>query len=330
MSHLLQEKALSVDDVLLVPKEGILNSRSQAQLKTFLCSAPMDTVTGYEMVKAMLAHDELAVVSRFLPEEERDKCIKEFAGNPRVYFAVGFKDYESTLNKTSQQINIALDIAHGDMTLLHKLTEKLAESDLVDRIMSGSICTWQAALRAIEAGCTDLRVGVGPGAACTTRLMTGCGYPNLSAVYQIAQRTEKYSGVTVIADGGVKHPGDAVKYMSAGAHAVMMGSAFSRTKESAGWKEVDGKLIKSYRGQASAAFQVDQFGSSNRCPEGASSSSYAWDGLTVSDVIGKYHGGMQSALSYLGLSSTDQLHPDNVEFVQITAATYIEGTPHGT
>lgn len=348
MKHLLEEKALSTNDVLLVPKQGIVASRSEVDstANPIFYSAPMDSVTGPEMVKAMWKmRAESPVVNRFMSKKDRKKVAKEYHNEEDVFFSIGLLELMGGDNVIRMFYNdptpmsYALDIAHGDMEVAWELIPKFIEDTQAYYFMSGSICTPEAAIRAVNAGCTHLRVGVGPGAACTTRLVTGCGFPNLSAVYRIKKAVGP--NIKVIADGGIKHPGDVVKYLAAGADGVMMGSIFSKAKESAGWKteelsffdKLRGKkprLYKTYRGQASADFQFDQYDRIKNTPEGASSKPFYWDGkTTVDSILAEYYGGIKSACSYLGLDSMEDLKPSNVEFVQITSATYIEGTPHG-
>ena len=359
----LETEFLTIDDVSLVPKFGTLNSRSEAILKPFIYSAPMDTVTGYALTDAMLKAGEYPVVSRFLKESELKDTITSFAKNPNCFFAVGFDkglstflDIVSTISDkyewtSDTKINLALDIAHGDMAKAHATSKVLRSYGFVGNIMSGSICTPDAAIRAIESGCTHLRIGVGPGAVCSTRRMTGVGVPQLSAVYLIAKTVQEQMNlnhIQIIADGGIKEPGDAVRYLAAGATGIMLGSVLSRTLESAGWesitdyeiqdysKPISGPpavtttLKKQYRGQASASFQTSQFGQSHRCPEGVTSNSFTWDGeSTVDKLVGKFRGGCSSAISYLGIESMSALTPANVEFIRITPSAHIEGAPNG-
>jgi IMP dehydrogenase len=380
----LDSEFLTTSDVALVPQRGTLRSRKDVEIKPFVYSAPMDTVTGFETTSEMLRLGEFPVVSRFISEEERTRIAEKWMGHPNLFWAIGLNDapefiafaqkhlhhYESLASeRTSLRANIAIDIAHGDMDTAHELVAEIRADDslasVIGLIMSGSICTPSAAERAFEAGCTHLRIGVGPGAACTTRLMTGIGVPQLSAVYNIHKEL-RLSGtrelVTLIADGGIKHPGEAVKYLAAGADAIMMGSAFSKALESPGWtkhqqplkdflEELAGpdihnplpipfplpeppvRLSKSYRGQASGAFQKDIYGKKNICPEGASSEVFFWDSeTTVESIVLKYRGGLASAMSYLGIETTQLLNPENanVVFIKQTPSAYVEGTPHGT
>jgi IMP dehydrogenase len=131
----------------------------------------------------------------------------------------------------------------------------------------------------------------------------------------------------LIADGGIKESGDAVKYLAAGADAIMLGNLLSRTMESAGWSE---EGIKHYRGQASSSFQKDFLGKDPDCAEGACSDAFFRDpDVTVKRLVKEFEGGLASALSYLGMTSSAGLNPDKVTFIKITAAAYIESLPHG-
>ena len=261
--HILATEWLTTRDVSLLPGIGTANSRSDIDIGPFIYSAPMDTVTGLQLTNAMAAVGEFPVVSRFV--KDRKECLQAHWDNPNVFFAIGFSDLSdpSFWIKNSNPVNVTLDIAHGDMWKAHEATANLRTNPFVRYIMSGSICTVGASIRAIKHGCTHLRIGVGPGAACTTRLKTGVGAPNLSAVYRIhahlvANGLRKQ--VTLIADGGIKEPGDAAKYLAAGADAIMIGGVLSKVRESAGWlrgvRSTNACLYKSYRGQASAEFQL--------------------------------------------------------------------------
>lgn len=348
--HLLAAEWLSTADVQLRPKKGILVSRKDAKLQPFIFSAPMDTVTGLELTRAMVAQNEMPVVSRFTGDEYW-AAMKEFPAHPNVWFAVGaLQNLDTWLAQVSKlaetvpelKLNLAVDIAHGHSLVgLHTL-EFLRKQPWVNGLMSGSICTPEGALESIMAGATALRVGVGPGSRCTTRLQTGFGLPQLSAVYRIWDATNWFN-VPIIADGGIRTAGDAVKYIAAGATGVMMGNIFSTVEESAGWKiklpfHREGALMivdnsslqvtkyKQYRGQASAEFQQDMLGQSNDCPEGVSGPQITPEG-TCAEVIAEFRGGMQSAISYAGLASITDMNPNHVTFERVTGAGYQEGMP---
>lgn len=344
-------KTFTVDDIELIPGYGVLESRSVAKLRPFIFSAPMDTVTGQSLTKEMMRLGECAVVCRFLPEAYK-LCLKEFNSNPNCWFSVGnlksltgfLKLLEEVDNDMglpdSVALNISIDVAHGDSVVASKVADYLIKQPFVKQLMSGSICTADGAKRAVDSGCSYVRVGVGPGAACTTRLQTGFGTSQASTVASIA--TSLDGAAYVVADGGIRRPGDACKYLALGADYIMLGRALSRTRESAGWevdlgfKRTEGGLIvkdgepclrKQYRGQASAAFQISQTGVANAAPEGASSDYFTPEG-TVKDVVDEYRSALRSAISYSGFSSLDQ-YVGNVQWQICTASAALEAQPHG-
>ena len=331
----LDKEFLTTDDVSLVPRQGVLSSRSEAILKPFIYSSPMDTVTGLQLTSKMREMGHYPVVCRFL-KEEWTQTLQAHSNDPNVFFAVGTKEWYTAerLSIFDTPVSINIDIAHGDTIEVQKLYEQYANEPYVGYLMSGSICTPEAALRAVNSGCTHLRIGIGPGSACTTRLKTGCGVPQLSAVYLIHRELERAGlrdQVELIADGGVRNPGDAVKYLAAGADSIMMGNRFAPTIESAGWEEdFSGKLVKKYRGQASADFQKDHYNKQPDCAEGATSNDFTIPLYSAERVIKEFEGGVRSAISYLGLENINELTPDNVTFIKVTASAIQEAKPHGT
>jgi len=346
----LESNYLTADDVLLSPQSGVLASRKHAEIQPFIYTAPMDTITGKDMTDAMVELGEFPVVCRYLPEWA--EVFAEHYDNPNVWFAVGadlspLDDGIRFLMDNGQfqnaQLSICVDIAHGDSPVGRAAIEKLAKIPQVKNIMCGSIATAYQARAIVAAGATHLRIGIGPGSVCTTRLMTGIGVPQLSAVYNIHSGLGLLrSKVKLIADGGIRYPGDAVKYMAAGADAIMMGSMFKACPETPGWEHltepwldadgfptdavVTGKKVKRYRGQASASFQKSQ-GFSFKCAEGAETAEIEQGAFAV-EVIEQFRGGLASALSYLGMTSTRDLCPENVEFIRITPAGLSENRPH--
>lgn len=352
--HLLDKEILSADDVLLVPKYGKLRSRSHAKLRPFIFSAPMDTVTGPKLAAAMRSIGEIPVVSRFksevIPQKEFDESMDQYLidtdGDFDVFWAVGgdvedINEFFARRDRLGckEKVSVAIDIAHGHSITGHQALVHIKKSKRAFNVMCGSICTDAAALAAIGLGATHLRVGIGSGSVCTTRNITGCGFVQLSAIYKIyrcLELNDLIDDVTIIADGGIRQPGDAVKYLAAGAHSIMLGRGLSQTDESAGWfikdrfKNITAYDMreKSYRGQASYDFQKDVLNRDAACPEGVALSPFK-PNTTVQKVIEMYRGGVSSAISYLGLGTIDDFGPDAVEFIKVTTAGYIEGTPHG-
>lgn len=339
----LKDEFLTTDDVLLSPGLGKLKSRQDAILNKYIYSSPMDTVTGLELTRAMIENNHFAVVCRFT-KDQWFETLQEFGSNPDVFFAVGSKKTDAEgllaglmLTDPEAKVSINIDVAHGDTEYIHELYKWYSEQEFVGNIMSGSICTPDAAIRAVDSGCTHLRVGVGPGSACTTRIKTGCGLPQLTAVFYIDAALRLHgmrNRVQIIADGGVRQPGDAVKYIAAGADAVMLGNRLSQTIESQGWfdhKEhwwSKTRKAKRFRGQASRQFQQEMLGKNPSCAEGASGE-LIYPTQSAKEVIQEFEGGMRSALSYLGLISMDELNSNNVTFIKVTPSAYTEGTPHG-
>ena len=171
---ILENEFLTTDDVLLVPKYGQLHSRSQAKLKPFIYSAPMDTVTGTNLTTAMLELGEFPVVCRFL-EAEYIECLRRYVTNPNCFFAVGaldrigdFIDAVQLIDSESPlpegiKISVAVDVAHGDSVVAEETIRFLRSQSFIGHIMSGSIATPDGAIRSLEWGCTHIRIGVGGG-----------------------------------------------------------------------------------------------------------------------------------------------------------------------
>lgn len=353
MHEILLEESLTVDDVLLVPRFGVLNSRSDAELYPFIYSAPMDTVTGYELSKELNRLGHIPCVSRAL-QEEWTKCFDLAEENKLVFFAVGPNDgsmhrlLNILNNKPNLKVAVAVDIAHGHSIVGRQMIRILRELPQVVEIMSGSICTPEAAIECISWGCTHLRCGIGGGSLCSTRIQTKIGFPGLSSIHKIYNAIQGHRHVRnypihLIADGGIRYPGDAVAYLAAGADGVMLGKAFSQCEESAGWVDRSfpethhgesilqplpvSQKIKHYRGQASKEFQLST-GKAGKYIEGVTGPEITPKG-TAADVVNEFEAGVRSAISYLGLTKLSDLKPENVEFIRQTTSGYIEGTPHG-
>ena len=188
----LSQEYLSTNDVLLLPTQGILKSRSNASvLDTYIYSSPMDMVTGVELCRAMLKHNQSPVFCRFLSEEKKRLALDLFGSDSNFWFTVGasFDDYNYIKQYCLQndiKVNISVDVAHGDTVHLQKIYNLYSESSFCKNLMSGTIATANSANSCIRNGCTHLRVGIGPGSACSTRIVTGCGVPNLTAVYNLS------------------------------------------------------------------------------------------------------------------------------------------------
>lgn len=271
---------------------------------------------------------------------------KDSKGRLLVGAAVGVKD--DTLKRTEALLGagtdvIVIDIAHGHNVRVLETVALLKKTFGTSiEIIAGNIATTEAAKDLIRAGVDGLKVGIGPGAACTTRVVTGVGVPQLTAIQDVLKVARK-ANIPVNADGGVKNSGDFSKALAAGASSVMMGSLLAGCKESPGEYVMDrGVAYKFYRGMASheagtekikidglsaggdaQAGEADGF---TRSPEGASGKiPFKGDaGMVLSDLIA----GLRSSMSYLGAHTLSEFHK-NAQFIRMTPAGALESRPHG-
>lgn len=227
---------------------------------------------------------------------------------------------------------LVLDSAHGhSLNILNCI--KLIKDNYPDvQLIAGNIATSEAAEELIKAGADAVKVGIGPGSICTTRVVAGVGVPQITAIYQVAQLAKKY-GVPVIADGGIKYSGDLAKAICAGADVIMMGSIFAGCEESPGASEIfEGRQYKVYRGMGSIAAMEKgskdryfQTGSKKLVPEGVEGR-VPYKGV-LADTIYQLIGGLRSSMGYCGTHTIPELK-ENGKFVRITNAGLIESHPH--
>ena len=229
---------------------------------------------------------------------------------------------------------IIIDTAHGHSAgVVKKLKEAKAAFPNID-IVVGNVATGEAAKMLAEAGADAVKVGIGPGSICTTRVVAGVGVPQLSAVYDVAKALEG-TGVPLIADGGLRYSGDVVKAIAAGGYSVMIGSLVAGTEESPGDTIIfNGRKFKSYRGMGSLEamengskdryFQADTADKKKLVPEGIAAR-VPYKG-TLFEVIYQLVGGLRSVMGYCGAKDISSLH--NAKFVRITNAGVLESHPH--
>lgn len=227
---------------------------------------------------------------------------------------------------------VALDSAHGhSMNIINKVKEiKAAFPEL--QVIAGNIATAEAAKALIDAGADCIKVGIGPGSICTTRVVAGIGVPQVTAIYDVCQEAKKY-GIPVIADGGIKYSGDCVKAIAAGADIIMMGSLLAGCDESPGEFEIyQGRRFKVYRGMGSLAAMEKgskdryfQTGSKKLVPEGVEGR-VPYKG-PLSDTIFQLIGGLRSGMGYCGTPTIADLK-ENGKFIRITGAGLKESHPH--
>ncbi len=227
---------------------------------------------------------------------------------------------------------VVIDTAHGHSKGVSEAVKKIKSRFPGLQVIAGNVATAAATRELIEAGADSIKVGIGPGSICTTRVVTGVGVPQITAVYDCAEEADKH-GIPVIADGGVKYSGDVVKALAAGASVVMLGSLLAGTEESPGDMEIyQGRSFKVYRGMGSLGamacgsrdryFQED---SKKLVPEGVEGR-VPYKG-PLAETIYQLVGGLRSGMGYCGTASIEQLRK-NTQFMKITAAGLRESHPH--
>jgi IMP dehydrogenase len=348
--------ALSYDDVLLVPRRSGVGSRShpvtttrfsrRIRLELPVVSANMDTVTEHAMAAEMARLGGLGVIHRFLSVErqcaevaavvaegpENDRSTPGRAGGLAVAAAVGVQtDARARASALAEAGADALvvDVAHGHaehvFAAMQAVREEVGpELDLV----VGNVATAEGARDLAQAGADAVKVGVGPGSACTTRVVTGVGVPQLSAVLWCSEALAD-ADVPLIADGGIRAGGDVAKALAAGGDCVMVGNVLARSVESPGETvEHDGRAYKTYRGMASHGAAATRPGSAGRRPDAAE----GVEGLvplagSASELVRQLVGGLRSSMSYAGALDLPSFR-ERARFVRITAGGLRESLPH--
>lgn len=265
-----------------------------------------------------------------------DSC-KDDMGRLRVAAAVGATPDELERAKAlvgTQVDALVVDTAHGHSQMVIDQVKRIKDAFPDTDIVGGNIVTPEAALDLIAAGADAVKVGVGPGSICTTRVISGAGMPQLTAVMDVCQAAAE-SGVPVIADGGIRLSGDITKALAGGAHSVMIGSLFAGTAESPGETVFyDGRTYKVYRGMGSikamqkgskARYMQQDIEANKLVPEGVEGR-VPYRG-SLADSIHQLMGGLRSGMGYCGTDSLEALRTDT-EFVKITAAGIQESHPH--
>ena len=342
-------EALTFDDVTLVPKYSeILPSEvdtsiiltSHLRLKIPLLSSAMDTVTESRMAIAIANAGGLGIIHRNLEISKQLLEIKKVkAKKLLVGAAVGagpneFKRAEAILKENVDMI--VVDTAHGHTKKVSEIIKFIKKNkNKKTALCAGNIATAQAAKFLLNLGVDIIKVGIGPGSICTTRLVAGIGVPQLSAILNVRNGL-KNKNIKVISDGGIKYSGDLAKAFAAGADAVMIGSLFAGTDETPGKLiKKNGKLFKSFRGMGSVGamnkgsadryFQSKQKDTSKYVPEGVEG--FAKYKGKVENIIFKLIGGLKSSMGYLGSKQIKNLR-DKPQFVKITKAGFYESMVH--
>ena len=343
------KEALTFDDVTLAPKySNILPSEVDTsiiltkflKLKIPLLTSAMDTVTESKMAIAIAKAGGIGIIHRNLNIKKQVEEIKKVKKQKLlVGAAVGAGSNELARAKAilKEGINmIVVDTAHGHTKKVSEMIKFIKkEKNSKTALCAGNIATAEAARYLDKLGVDIIKVGIGPGSICTTRLVAGIGVPQLTAILNVRNALKK-SKVKIISDGGIKYSGDLAKAFAAGADAVMIGSLFAGTDETPGKLiKKNGKLFKSFRGMGSVGamnkgsadryFQSKQKDNSKYVPEGV-------EGLAkykgkVDKVIFKLVGGLRSSMGYLGSKQIKYLRK-KPQFIKITKAGFYESMVH--
>ncbi len=312
---------------LVVAKEGTSLSEAEKILKSNKIEK-LPLVDDNFILKGLITIKDIEKVVLY-PNRATDKGGRLLAG-AAVGISSDMKERVAALVKSQVDV-LVLDSAHAHSENIIDALKWIKENYDV-QVIAGNIATKSAALDLIEAGADAIKVGIGPGSICTTRVVAGVGVPQLTAVMDVVEVAKEY-GVPVIADGGIKYSGDIVKALAAGASTVMLGSLFAGTDESPGERIIyKGRSFKSYRGMGSIAAM--EAGSKDRyfqndtkkfVPEGIEGR-VPYKGA-VSDILYQLMGGLKSGMGYLGAKDLVNLEK-NASFVKITSAGFIESHPH--
>ena len=358
------KKTLTYDDVQIVPKYSELEHRGDINLNTKLTkngklripivASPMDSITEYEMAYAMWNFGGIGFIHRFMSIEAQSNMVgtlkkeiqiawdgtkqlevsdetREWFENPLIGAAIGVtKDYvERTKELVFSGCNVILiDVAHGHHKLVKEALGRLKnEVEGEFEIIAGCVATGEGTKDLCEWGADAIRVGIGNGSLCETRLRTGVGIPQVSAIIDCVTIADSYD-VPIIADGGVRTVGDVCKGLGCGADSIMLGSLLSGTKETPGeilkigqWPNE--QLFKKYRGSASLDSKLDRGEDKN--VEG-NSKVVPYKGK-IRRILGDIIDGIRSSCSYVGASNLEE-YRSLVEFVRVTESGVVEAQPH--
>ena len=342
------ETGLTFDDLLLVPRYSKINSRSevdissnltpQIRLQIPIISSNMSDITDAKMAITLGKLGSLGVLPRFVtPEEEANNVQKIKKEKLISAAAVGCKkgEFERTEKLIKAGVDIlVIDVAHGHMEQHIKMTKrvKMVFGKKV-KIISGNVATYQGACDLFKAGADSIKVGIGPGSVCITRVETGFGVPQMTAIFETVRAARKFKK-TVICDGGMKSSGDIVKALAAGSSAVMTGRLFAGTKEAPG-KVItkNGKLYKTYNGSTSLNEKIAHLKKVRKVVnenylnqiEGVESI-VPYKG-PVSEILEKYCSNIRSGFSYCGAKNIKTLWK-KAKFMQITNNSLRENGSH--
>lgn len=346
------QKHYTYDDVALVPQFNNILSRTEPDVSSWmtknttvgmpLIPANMDTVISKDLAHVIVDNGGYPIFHRFCPLEQQIDFVETF--KDKCYVSIGMNNLENIkpLYEAGAR-GVCIDIAHGHSLTMMNVIRDLKSTYPEKEVIAGNICTPMAYNDLVNAGADCCKVGIGGGSACTTRMVTGFGVPQFSAIYNISEYAKKLK-VPIIADGGIRNSRDIVLSLAAGASSVMIGNLFAKTLESAAPKicnntyitdslelkrlyDIDkNSVFMHYRGQASENFQKDYYGKvkKNTVAEGIDFKTKCSG--TAQELIDTLLGGLRSGLTYGSARNIKELQR-KAEFVEVTSTYSGESAP---
>lgn len=324
------------DDVLIRPAYSELGSRQDIDtsqkflglsLGIPILSANMDYVTGPRMATTMYEQGGLGILHRFAPWMEQEANIQNVLARIGIAaFSVGTREPEISLERVAliegilDELDhriVCVDVAHGHHKKVIDLVRTIKREYPAWKIIAGNVATAEGTVDLIEAGADAIKIGIGPGSVCTTRVVTGVGVPQLSAIIECSLAAKPFNR-PIIADGGIRSAGDIVKALAAGADVVMLGSLLAGTDEAPG-DIIDtgrGKRVKRYQGQSI-------FGTNDALFTREGISGFVDAKGPVAGVLRQLMGGLRSGMSYVGAFTLPELR-QNTEFIRVSHSTTVE------
>jgi IMP dehydrogenase len=329
----LEQEDLPIAEVMT--KEGLVTATGNVSLEQ------AERILTAKKVEKLLLVDEKYHLTGLITIKDIDmmkrfpNACKDPLGRLRVGAAVGVFDFDRAASLIEKDVDVLIvDSAHGHSSNVLETVREIKRRWDID-VVAGNVATFEGCRDLIRAGADAVKVGIGPGSICTTRVISGVGVPQITAVYEAA-RAAKETGTPIIADGGIRYSGDITKALAAGAYCVMVGGLFAGLAESPGTMILyKGRTFKSYRGMGSLGAMVK--GSSERYRQGieALPAKLVPEGVEgrvpfkgpLSDFVYQLVGGLRAGMGYCGTRTIDELRTD-ARFIRVTAASVRESHPH--
>jgi IMP dehydrogenase len=329
----LESSDLLISDVMT--KENLVTAQGNVTL-----TEAERILTDKKVEKLLLVDDEYKLTGMITIKDidmikSYPNACKDEQGRIRVGAAIGVFDFERAEQLIKRGVDLLIvDSAHGHSSNVIETVKRLKRQWSID-VIAGNVATYQGAKDLVDAGADAVKVGIGPGSICTTRVISGVGVPQITAIYQATKACES-AGIPTIADGGIRYSGDITKAIAAGASCVMIGSLFAGLAESPGRTILyQGRTFKAYRGMGSLGAMVK--GSSERYRQGAQDqlSKLVPEGVEgrvpfkgpLADYVYQLVGGLRAGMGYCGTQTIAELRKD-ARFIQVSAATVRENHPH--